>query len=319
MRKKKILIVHHGALGDVVATFPALTTLRRSFGNITALFQGQIGTLAAWLAVVDRWFSLDSAAFVPLYSGSASRNLMRELRSFDAAVLFSRSRDLLLTVKRHVRGNVHLVPPRPDTGQNVRVAQHVLSSLSGHGLIAGGLDCDSIRPPRRRLENSGRHRDPLRILMHPGSGSIKKNWPVENFLRTALILESDGWRPEFVLGPAELDLAETLAARGFANARLHRPDGLIALAVLLESVAGFIGNDSGVSHLAAFMGVPSVVVFGPSDPGRWTPAGPAVTVIRPELQCAPCFENNVRDCETLECLHKTLPEEVAGAFGARMR
>ena len=117
---------------------------------------------------------------------------------------------------------------------------------------------------------------------------------------------------QFLLGPAEWNLAQRLGDVG----PVTMPENLMALGDILGAAAGFIGNDSGVTHLAAFLGVPTVAVFGPSDPVRWRPIGPTVGVVGGEgPKCAPCFEAEQRpDCEVRECLLRVSPEQVVVAF-----
>jgi ADP-heptose:LPS heptosyltransferase len=115
------------------------------------------------------------------------------------------------------------------------------------------------------------------ILILPGSGSKAKNWPAENFVSLATIL-APRIRSLAILGPAESGLEPLFDAAGITViARLE----LAEVAALARLSQGFIGNDSGVSHLAAASGAPGVVIFGPTDPQRWRPLGPA-TVLRRE-------------------------------------
>jgi ADP-heptose:LPS heptosyltransferase len=79
-----------------------------------------------------------------------------------------------------------------------------------------------------------------------------------------------------IAGPADDVPAAKLAAAGYPVAR---PPDLLALAALLARVDVYLGNDSGVSHLAAALGVPTVAIFGPTDPRIWAPRGPRVTVL----------------------------------------
>jgi Glycosyltransferase family 9 (heptosyltransferase) len=115
------------------------------------------------------------------------------------------------------------------------------------------------------------------LLVLPGSGSIAKNWPTENFiaLATKLALRIPTL---VVLGPAEAGLEPIFAASDLPMlAHLE----LAEVAALARLSAAFVGNDSGVSHLAAAAGAPGVTLFGPTDPARWRPLGRA-TVIRRE-------------------------------------
>jgi ADP-heptose:LPS heptosyltransferase len=151
-------------------------------------------------------------------------------------------------------------------------------------------------------------------LLHPGSGSKRKNWHISNFKRVAEILVSDGKQIEFVLGPAEHFMADMLA-EGASERIIRKISDLPELLSLLRTAGGFIGNDSGVSHLSAFLGLPTVAVFGPSDPQRWKPAGRSVATVRPDnLDCRPCFEINSENCDSTECLNRTSPENIVRAF-----
>ncbi|MDX1707069.1 MAG: glycosyltransferase family 9 protein, partial [Desulfobacterales bacterium] len=98
------------------------------------------------------------------------------------------------------------------------------------------------------------------------------------------------------------------------NRQVYKFDELTDLADGLESAGGYIGNDSGVSQLAAFLGVASVVFFGPADPVRWKPVGPRVQIVRPELDCSPCFEIEAENCDQPACLSDATVESVLKAW-----
>ncbi len=109
--------------------------------------------------------------------------------------------------------------------------------------------------------------------MHPGSGSPAKDWPFDRFVEAARRL-SPGRPWLLVLGPAEDDVAppaDALVARGLP---LRRLGAVVARAGL------FLGNDSGVAHLAAACGTTTLSLFGPTDPAQWSPVGRAVRTLR---------------------------------------
>lgn len=111
------------------------------------------------------------------------------------------------------------------------------------------------------------------IIIHPGSGSKKKNWPLENFLAVGEHLRQRGKPFAWVLGPAEQRLQ--LPPGG----RVLPPTSLVNLASELARAALYIGNDSGITHLAAAAGCPTVAVFGSTDPRIWRPLGDNATVV----------------------------------------
>ena len=119
-----------------------------------------------------------------------------------------------------------------------------------------------------------------RTLIHPGSGSASKCWPLDRFIELADRLTAAGEKVAFVLGEAELEKwgAEDVAKLS-AHAPLEKPADLVSLYQLIRTAARFVGNDSGPGHLAGIVGVPTVIVFGPGDPNSWKPLGPNVRVV----------------------------------------
>jgi len=319
MAKHNLLVIHHGALGDIVAIFPALLKLKK-YGPIEILCGAKIGKLARFLDIVDNYFSLEAAAFATLYSSRVDPVVKNILLEYDKIILFSRARDLQNVLFSITGKAVCRIRPQPDIDQNVHVAEHALSNLVRCGFLektdvdTGSVSSSALHPDRRDPDF-----DRSRILIHPGSGSRKKCWPVSNFVRIARLLRARGKQPEFILGPAEYDLAEVLTQQFFQQdeypGKVYRMDNLTELALRLRASSGFIGNDSGISHLSAFLGLPTVAVFGPSDPQRWRPMGRNVAIVRPELDCSPCFETDRAGCEEMECLTRTSPEDVLKAYG----
>ena len=315
MIKNHILVIHHGALGDVVATFPALLRLKKLYGSLSIICQGSIGQLAHDFNIADKWFPLEASAFATLYSSHIDPNVKNILRSYVKVILFSRSRSLERTLSSILENEVYGIPPRPDLDLKIHVTQHILSHLVRFGLLEKS-DQDmhiALSPSLYSNQRSPRY-DPSKIIIHPGSGSRKKCWPISNFINVASSLKADGKRPEYVLGPAEYDLHDILVQSNRGTERVHRVDNLKDLTELLKTGNGFIGNDSGVSHLAAFMGLPTVAVFGPSDPEIWKPLGRTVRVVRSDLECSPCFEPGAVGCEEIDCFNRITPEDVLGAF-----
>jgi ADP-heptose:LPS heptosyltransferase len=114
------------------------------------------------------------------------------------------------------------------------------------------------------------------VLVHPGSGSAAKNWPAERFATLIRGLK----RPvRLIVGEADQRPAEQLdTGLGYRLDRLEAPP-LNELASRLAGCYAYVGNDSGVSHLAGLCGAHVVVLFGPTDPRVWRPVGPHVDVV----------------------------------------
>jgi ADP-heptose:LPS heptosyltransferase len=116
--------------------------------------------------------------------------------------------------------------------------------------------------PRLRVEPV---RPSPRIVIHPFSGSARKNWPLEEYRELA---EQFDEGVSWIAGPEE-QLCDAV-----------RFDDLGALAQWLSGARLYIGNDSGITHLAAALGVPTLALFGPTDPQKWAPRGENVCVLR---------------------------------------
>jgi heptosyltransferase III len=301
-----ILIIHQGALGDFIALFPAILMLKRKFPRVDAVCQDKLGKMAAALGVIDAFFPAESALFASLYSDTALPKLRTLLRYYNHIVLFSYSQETEHAIKAVTEKPVHRIRPRAPVFEPLHITEHILSNLMKCGMLENSDTVLSYPDTRNKSYDS------KKILIHPGSGSRRKNWAVSNFIKTEAILRADGLFPEFIIGPAEEFLKSALQD---SRRTVHLVSDLTELAEMLGTAGGFIGNDAGVSHLAAFIGLPTVAVFGPSDPIRWRPSGRAVTVLRPaDLDCrGPCFEIGKNNCEKPDCL-RTLPETVIKAF-----
>ncbi|MFH2218280.1 MAG: glycosyltransferase family 9 protein [Pseudomonadota bacterium] len=316
MAEKRLLIIHHGALGDLVVTFPALVRIKKRYDRVDILCQSNLGKMTRALGIVSNWLPLEASSFASLYSDSADSRAKNILQAYHKFVVFSFSSALKTAIQKNTGKTVHLISPRPDVSEQIHVTEHIFAGLTGCGLIEK-TDSDRSGIFSRSRDSSrreGRRFDPKKVLIHPGSGSRRKLWHISNFCKIHEKLSSDGFRPEFLFGPAEQFLVRALTAEGNQPKTVHVVDELPELLVLLETAGGFIGNDSGVSHLAAFMGLPTIAVFGPSDPARWKPVGQSVEIVRPDLDCSPCFETDINDCEQKACFGNTSPETVLGAF-----
>jgi len=179
------------------------------------------------------------------------------------------------------------VTPRLSTGSTPSPAR--LQKLNFPGIAPGippPLVVDPLLPwpealraqGRRRLADLGLTGDV--ISLHPGSGSLRKNWPVERFAMLAdRVRRSMSARPLFILGEADTAAARELPRLAPTVPVLHnRP--LKEVASILAASRGYVGNDSGITHLAAALGLPTVALFGPTDATVWGPRGANVVILQ---------------------------------------
>jgi ADP-heptose:LPS heptosyltransferase len=315
MPANQLLIIHQGALGDFVATFPAIIRLKKMFSRVDAFCQSELGKLACKLNVVDRGFPIEAPYFTSLFTDAVDTRIKDIFHVYQQILLFSFSEQLKQTIVKSIGKIVHRIPPRPDVDHRIHVCEHISSHLIQCGLFDRSNAANNFISTSAGHDGEGKQQHKSRIiLLHPGSGSRKKNWSLHNFLKIEAMLRSENREPEYILGPAETSLIEQLPPKQELNRKVHEVYHLCELVELLKAAGGFIGNDSGVSHLAAFLGLPTLVIFGPSDPLRWKPIGPAVRTVRPPLDCTPCFETNAKNCKEVKCLSQTSPEDVINAF-----
>lgn len=147
------------------------------------------------------------------------------------------------------------------------------------------------------------------LALAPGSGSKEKNWPARFFAAVAeWWAKSVCGRVLTFLGPAEAALS---GAESFRRSSLVVHDeSLGKVAALLSRCDLYLGNDSGLTHLAAALGVPSAALFGPSDPVQWAPRGRRVIVARQDVACSPCSDYERKVCPHRRCLTEFEPDEV---------
>jgi len=175
---------------------------------------------------------------------------------------------------------------------NIHIAEYYLSEVG-----AGGFDYS------RKLKIKGNDLWRDRVILHPGSGSDKKNPPLDFYKELYLRLENTGEKPLFVLGEAERKLKEEL--EGFET---YEVEDILEFARRLKGAKAFVGNDSGFSHLAGYLGLPTIAVFGPTNPEVWKPIGKKVKVLYKGLDCSPCFPNGCLNPIYKECLNFRVEE-----------
>ena len=123
------------------------------------------------------------------------------------------------------------------------------------------------------------------MVIHPGSGGAAKKWPMKRFLEVAARLEAAGWRVFWSFGEADEDERAAWRTAGSPGRELEA-GSLGRLAAVLAHADGYLGNDSGVTHLAAAAGCRTLALFGPSDADTWSPKGRGgVRVLRAPADC----------------------------------
>jgi glycosyl transferase family 9 (putative heptosyltransferase) len=256
----RTLVVHTGGIGDFLLTCPALRLLAED-GPVELL--GRPSRLALGIAggIAEAVHDIDSVGFESLFSEPNSR-IRAFLTRFNRAIIWMRDDGQIEAALRSCGiEDVRLFPGLPPDDWTRHASAYYLSCL--------GFE---EAPPFRFVLEPAEHS--FDVVIHPGSGGKAKNWPQERFESVAEMLAESGRAVTWVLGPAE----EGFAPKGKAD--VLRADSLVELARVLTAAKLYIGNDSGITHLAAAAGCPTIAIFGPTDPDIWAPLGENVTVLR---------------------------------------
>ena len=269
--ESRILILHPGALGDVLQAVPALRGLR-AHGRITFAGQPRLGRLLTALGVVDEARGFEGLGLEALFTDvPAPPAVTAFLGGFTQVVSWFGARDATYRARlAALAADPVVASPVPD--DDTPVWRHLVSTLRAAPLP----EALAVAPIRLDAPPTGASG----LLVHPGSGGAWKQWPAERFAE--VIAAVAGRRALTVIvhqGPADRAAVEALLARlDRPVERLVEPE-LPALAVALGRARAYLGGDSGISHLAAAVGAPSVILFPPAHLSRWTPWSPAARPI----------------------------------------
>jgi heptosyltransferase-3 len=300
-----LTVVRAGALGDFVVTLPALRALAEARGPLRLVGNAGAGTLAPELFAELR--SVDDPAWVGLFAEGGALPADRG----DVVVLM---RDQSVAARLRAAGWRVLAagPPFP-TEPGRHVAEHLLAIVAP--VIGVEAAAAAARWPRRATVSSFHAPSGLEqpyAVVHPGSGSPRKNWPVDRFAAILPALRARGLAVVVVGGPADRAVVENLRDLDRGPLRIFEELPLPRLAGLLHGAALYVGNDSGVSHLAGAVGAPSVLLFGPTRAIHWAPWGPRVHAVEPAHRCPLCAGAQERPV-ACRCIERIEPDAVLAA------
>jgi len=274
----KALVIFPGALGDFVCLLPALSALRDAgLGRIVLACKSDLAPLVRSAGVAEpiaiegreaSWlFHEEPPPEAEAFYGGFDR-----IESFSGAGVGEVERNL----GRSANGRVHPFRPPPGT----HLAVHFYERITGIRRTPDelraelSLPADAVASARRRVAGLAR---PL-LLVHPGSGGRRKRWSRTGFAKIAERAAHEGG-VAVVCGPAESGEADDWRALSIL---VFDSLDLVEVASLATVADRYVGNDSGVSHLAAAVGAPGVALFGPTDPAVWRPLSARLVALRLE-------------------------------------
>jgi len=285
---RKILVIRGGALGDFILTLPVLAALRRHFPSCALEILGYERTtsLAVAAGLADRVSALESPALAGFFArdGAWHAKETEYFSGFDLVVsyIYDPEKIFQSNVSRCNNTAQFLAGPhRSNESNGCHATKAFLAPLE----ILGVLDPDPC--PRLILPsvpNPSAAPPAPQLAVHPGSGSAQKNWPEAKWAGLLQRLAATTrWHFLLIGGEAEDGRCERLAAAlPLERVQLAQNLPLVNLARAMRSCAAFIGHDSGITHLAAALDLPGLVLWGPSNESVWRPVSNKMRLLRDE-------------------------------------
>jgi ADP-heptose:LPS heptosyltransferase len=262
----------------------------------------------------------DHADVAPLFVKNVRIPLetMKRFGNTDQVISFVSDREgvFIANIRAAGAGNVIYYESFPIDEQGIHIADHFLKLLDRMSINSSFrmpkifLSHDDVLSGSAFIKSRVADFQKTLVVVHPGSGSRQKCWPVERYAELiAWLNDKMNAQVIVVAGHADDDVIEKLRMKVksvIVADRLPLP----ALAAVIKQCALFVGNDSGITHIAAALGIKTVAIFGPVDPDLWAPLGEQVKVIYKRLDCSPCLPDVRRDCCHQVCLEHVTVEDV---------
>ena len=285
----RILVIRGGAIGDFILTLPAMKALRDAhpMAHIEILGYTHIAELARNRFYANRVRSIEYAPLSRFFAKDSelSEELAGYFEAFDLVISYLYDPDSIFENNLRRCGVRHIVLGRGKIEQHKHAAEQLAEPIESLGIKVSDLAPKFFPSPadqdfgREFLCDQAR---PL-LAFHPGSGSEKKNWPLQNWIELGnWLLTKERFDGSILVVGGEADdvqNAKLEAVWSKPRVRFAKELALPHLGALLQDSV-FVGHDSGISHLAAAAGARCVLLFGPTDPDVWAPRGENVGVIR---------------------------------------
>ena len=269
-----ILILRGGALGDFLLTLPALRQIRKRWpdAQLTLVGNASAAALALRGGEIDVAFSQHEARWAALYGAAPlTAELAEFLRKKDLIVCFWPDPDGEISARfpLHPQQTFLSAPARP---QSHPAARHFCEALAPLGIRNPDTFEYCLHGFKHTLSQPGKST----LALHPGSSSAARNWPASHWKELGSSLLRRGHSLLLITG--EADEAQRIELSSLDCEHANGLD-LTSLALRMASCDFYLGHDTGVSHLAAALGLPALILFGPSDPKIWAPQGHGVRIL----------------------------------------
>lgn len=257
----KTLMIHTGGIGDFLLTCPTIKALSMHERIFLVGYPDRL-QLAVDAGIAEEVHSLDDIGFDSVFS-KPNAQLEKAVSGKDRIIVWMNDSDHCIKqgLRTISQAEVLIRSPLPPEDS----AQHASDYFS---------DCLGLPQQRPFRWTPKPSYYTLDIVIHPGSGDLKKNWSLDHFEVLAQQLKEAGRRVNWCIGPAEIDGMSRLPMGS-----LLQCESLSELASALATAQHFIGNDSGITHLAGTLGIPTIALFNHTNPKVWAPQGENVSVL----------------------------------------
>jgi len=307
VRPQRCLILQPGAVGDCILTLLLAKFLKDSLNLSEIRIAGHSEYLGIFpgRTCVDKITSMESVDLHRLFADKNTFHLedkdllTRFFEDYDWIITFlggpgsDFEQNLIFTVfSSHSAEIITLELKPPETFQTHLSDFYIQQLISQSPLIPKDLQIryndnlvkatkTDITEGKKLLKDLNINPSQKPAVIHPGSGSPHKCWHLDNFLALAEKLTAKGTEVIFLLGPAEMEKFSKTAIKNIQKTAKSLTNlSLTDVLRLLSCSELFIGNDSGITHLSAGLGIKTIAVFGPSNPVVYKPIGPNVTVLK---------------------------------------
>jgi lipopolysaccharide heptosyltransferase I len=313
----RILVVKPSSLGDIVHSLPFLNALRDRFKGaeihwvvargLEGLLEGHPMIDRLWIINKDQWRRISRAAKTAGELKKLFSDLKRE--KFDLVVdLQGLLRSSLMTLATRAKFRVGFKEARE--GSTLFYTHRVRGRRDIHAVdrymrVAASLGCEASNIRFPLLVEPCTPGFDKYAVMAPGARWRTKMWPPERFGKLASLLPVKS----VVIGSTSDEEVSDIVVRNSEGKAisLSGRTNFKELAGLIRNARFIVCNDTGPMHIAAALNVPAFAVFGPTNPARTGPYGNIHTIIREDLDCAPCYR---RMCDDLRCMDGVTADKV---------
>jgi predicted lipopolysaccharide heptosyltransferase III len=337
---RRVLVIRLRSIGDTVLTTPSLYALKRF------LPKAQIDILLEdWVApVLDGFEHVDKIITMRRGSTAARARAAREIRAARYDVVYNLHGGTTATLLTRMTGAKHRVgfahyqygglhnylAPSPLLlwgQQKAHSVEQQLALLGWTGVPVTdrppthlAVTKDAAATVNARLRAAGLSGETPFALVHPAAAFATKQWSTDRFARVVEDLAARSFAVVAIGAPNEVDVIANLKSYSAAPLISMTNLSLPEVTALSSRARLFIGNDSGIAHIAAAVGTPSVVIFGSSNAAHWRPwtTGPSEIVLE-EMPCQPCHGYFCEKFAQPECILRVPVHRVTAAVERVLR